>query len=548
MVEDRVSPAPGVTLRDMSKVTGMGPSAEVISLCRWAAWRWAGALAVLLRAASPERAVRGLPDLAAPGTHGSLPAASSLPPRRGGCGPGPVLDSATVQAALGGGVSVTRTAPSAETMPLLDEAVRMGTGGSVLVLAPRLAEARRLAEEIGRRNNPVALMPEGWARAAAGSCVVVGARGAAFAPAPDLRAAVVLDAHDEAYREERSPTWHASAVVAERARRAGAPCALVSPCPTLELQAEGREVLTSRAAERSGWPLCEVVDLTRQDPRAGMLTDRVARLAETATAGAPVRFVLNRHGRAALLACARCRELARCERCKAAVRQGSAAELRCPLCGTVRPAVCAECGSTRLRNVRRGVTRVVEELAALADRHVEEVTAGSGPRGLGELAVGTEAILNRTGRAAAVVFLDFDRELLSPTFRASERALALLARAARVVGGREGGGRLVVQTRLPRHEVIDAVVHADPGRLSRSEAKVRAELRLPPSFAVALLSGAGAPEMAAAIAALGAAEVTGPDNGRFLVRAPTHAALCDALSEAGRPSERVRVEVDPREV
>ena len=45
--------------------------------------------------------------------------------------------------------------------------------------------------------------------------------------------AVGLDAHDEAYHEERAPTWAAWAVVVERARREGVPCVLISPCPTL---------------------------------------------------------------------------------------------------------------------------------------------------------------------------------------------------------------------------------------------------------------------------------------------------------------------------
>ena len=36
--------------------------------------------------------------------------------------------------------------------------------------------------------------------------------------------------------------------------------------------------------------------------------------------------------------------------------------------------------------------------------------------------------------ADAVAFLDFDQELLAPRYRAAEQALALLARAARLVG------------------------------------------------------------------------------------------------------------------
>src|SRR2546430_9152110 len=54
---------------------------------------------------------------------------------------------------------------------------------------------------------------------------------------------------------------------------------------------------------------------------------------------------------------------------RSAVEQPSdTSDLRCRRCGTERPAVCAACGSTRLRVVRAGVTRVRDELARLAPR------------------------------------------------------------------------------------------------------------------------------------------------------------------------------------
>jgi primosomal protein N' (replication factor Y) len=43
-------------------------------------------------------------------------------------------------------------------------------------------------------------------------------------------------------------------------------------------------------------------------------------------------------------------------------------------------------------------------------------------------------------------------------------------------------------------------------------------------------------------------EVLGPTDGRWLVRAPDHESLADALARATRPPGRLRVEVDPRRV
>ena len=205
--------------------------------------------------------------------------------------------------------------------------------------------------------------------------------------------------------------------------------------------------------------------------------------------------------------------------------------------------VCASCGGQRLKTLRAGVSRVREELEALAGMAVGEVTGDTGELPGASIFVGTEAVLHRVTRGVrAVAFLDIDQELLAPRYRAAEEAMALLARAARVVGGRAGGGRILVQTRLPRHEVLQAALHADPERVAAAERPRRQVLGFPPAAAVALVSGEAAAEF---VAALKEVDVLGPDGDRWLVRAPDHRVLCDALAAAPRPAGRLRVEVDP---
>jgi primosomal protein N' (replication factor Y) (superfamily II helicase) len=162
-------------------------------------------------------------------------------------------------------------------------------------------------------------------------------------------------------------------------------------------------------------------------------------------------------------------------------------------------------------------------------------------------------VLNRRIPAAAVVFLDFDAEMLAPRFRAAEEALGLLARAARLVGPRHGGGRVVVQTRTPDHPVLLAAVRADPGLLTGPELAVRTELGLPPATALAQISGDAdqVARMAEALRGRLGVEVLGGE-GASLVRARDHRTLCDALAAVGRPpgvgGDRLRIEVDPARV
>jgi primosomal protein N' (replication factor Y) len=528
-----VEPPPGVALRPLAKWSGRGPTPELIELAEWAAWRWAGRPASLLRTASPERVVLRLP---------AVPRRSLARERAVEMDVMGALSAASSDAAARSEALLVRLPPAAAVDPVVFAAVARG---NALVLCPTAASARAVGAAVRRVGVPTALHPRDWALGAAGA-TVVGTRAAAWAPVGDLAAIVVIDEHDEAHRQEQAPTWHARDVALERARRAGVPCVMTSPCPSLEALDAARLVSPSRADERAGWPVVDVVDMRRQDPRTGLLPPALVKLLHS---DRRVLCVLNRTGRARLLACKACGELARCERCDAAVAQPGD-DLVCARCGTVRPTVCASCGASRLRTLRQGVTRVRDEIAALIGEPVDEVTAASGAAEVpsSRVVVGTEATLHQIDRADAVAFLDFDQELLAPRYRAAEQALGLLARAARVVGGKAGGGRLVVQTHVPRHEVVQAALNADPTRVASAERDRRTQLRFPPVTAMAEVSGAAAGAFVGAIGGHLGVEVLGPSDGRWLVRAPDHRTLCDALAATPRPPGRLRVAVDPPRV
>lgn len=515
------APATDRALKPIAKVTGWGPPSDVVGLARWAAWRWAGRPQAFLGTASPPGAVRSLP----------APAAKVVVPAS------PVKD-ALAEEAWASAPCVLRLPPAADPFGVVLEACRRGPA---LVLAPSVAGAAHLGLRLRRAGVPVAVHPRDWPQAAAGGYTVVGARAAAWAPLPDLAAVVVLDEHDEVWAEERAPTWNARDVAVQRARLAGVPFVLTSPCPSLEGLRLAPLVAPPRTAEREGWPVVDVVDQRREDPALGLFSRRLVDLVRS---GRRVACVLNRKGRAKLLACAACRELARCEACGAAVEQVGDV-LRCRVCGVERPVVCLACGAGRLKTLRPGVSRVRDDLERLARVAVAEVTADAGAAAVGpdvRVLVGTEAVLHRAGDVDAVAFLDFDQELLAPRYRAAEEAMALLVRAARLAGSRVAGGRLLVQTRLPHHEVVDAARYADPARVARAEDLRRAALGLPPYAALAVASGEAA---AAFVRGLPPSVAVLAAGDRHLLKASDHAVLCDALAAAPRPKGRLRIEVDP---
>ncbi len=519
-------PDAGLALRDVLAVSSRGPSAELVDLARWAAVRWASArIRPFLVTASPPTNVAGLP-----------------PSRRTGSRPAPVHAEGAALLARGGGM--LRLPPADDVVPVLLAAVALGP---TLVVVPSVDRARLEANRLRRAGLGVALVPQEWAAGAAGADVVIGARAAAWAPCPDLAALVVVDEHDEALQEERSPTWHARDVAVERAQRAGVPVLLVSPCPSVN----GLAAVADRVArpaiddERAGWPLVEVVDRTRDEPwKTSLVTSPlITQLRDPAKV---VVCVHNTPGRARILACRSCRTLARCAVCDAAVGMADDETFACRRCGTTRPAVCLHCGAAAFANLRPGVTRLREELEAAAGRPVVAVTGTDvEPPATAGIYVGTEAVLHRVARADVVAFLDIDAELLAPRYRAAEQAMALLVRGARLAGRRGDGGRLLVQTFLPHHEVVRAALLADPGRLVEPERARRRLLGLPPFAARAAISGAGSDDVAAALRQVDGVDVGGA-AGSYTARAATWETLGRAITAIPRPKgARLRIEVDP---
>lgn len=519
-----VEPTRDVSMRSLAKLSGHGPSSEVVDLAGWVAGRWVGHRAKILRSASPPRNVDRLRS----------PARVQLP-----------SEASWVDEAFVGAGGLLRIGPAGDRWPVIAAAV---AAGNPLIVAPSLVTVDRLVRRLRRQRIRVARLPEDWALAASGA-VVVGTRPAVLGPAHEPGVIVVLDEHDEGLQEERAPTWHARDVAIERARRAGIPCVLVSPTPTLEALEALPLITPSRDAEFYMWPEVVVVDRREEPPgQLGLFSKELVR--ELRDADRRVACVVNRKGRARLLACSTCGEIAACEHCDGAMRQNeSTSFLDCGRCAQSRPVICQSCGATKLKNIRMGVTRAREELAALVNEEVAEVTA-TGREGPDDarVVVGTEAVLHGRGRFQTVAFLDFDQELRAMRQRAPEQAFGLLARASRVVGARRSGGRLFVQTRAPEDPVIVAARRADPTVVTHADRDRRKAMGWPPYVAQAAISGAGAPEFVAALGTPLGLTVIGPVNDRWLVRAADHATLTQHLAATERPADRLRIEVDPLRV
>ena len=526
------------------KVLGKGPSLEVVDLARWAAHMWVGRLRAFFVTASPATLVATLP--------GSRYTQVSTRKKFD-------VDAQAIDAIDGAGVSVLRRGPACSPRSLL---LTAASKGPVLVVIPTLNRARLMAASLRESGLSVAVMPGDWAVAAGGVDVVIGARSAVWSSVPMLRSIIVIDEHDDALQEERSPSWHARDIAIERANKLGIACVLVSPVPSLRALhgVAGSVASLDPATEASHWPQIRVID-RRLDERwsSSMLSSEL--IEQLRDHSRRIVCVLNVKGRARLLACGSCRELVRCDVCEAAMTMSSSKQLECPRCANVRPAVCVKCGSGKLAVIKAGVSRLREELAAAAGRRIDEVVEISGGETANKdqeidqtkmLFVGTEAALHRVRDVDTVVFLDIDQEISAPRYRAAEITLSLVVHAARLVARKTSGGLVMIQSMLADHALLRGLAVHDLSEFVYEEMARRQLMQLPPYGALAQVSGTGVDQLADILRSNVLLQVSATNKDAVLVKSADWETLANSMLDAlvaastrGKKTLRTKTQIDP---
>ncbi|OLT23728.1 hypothetical protein BJF78_31870 [Pseudonocardia sp. CNS-139] len=343
--------------------------------------------------------------------------------------------------------------------------------------------------------------------------VVVGTRSAAFAPVERLGLLAVWDDGDDLHAEPRAPYPHVRDVLVLRAHGAGAALLVAGFARTAEahlLVTSGwaREVVADRATVRAAMPrvaaLGETDTQLARDPhsRAARLPHVAFEAARAALgAGRPVLVQVPRAGYLPWLACASCRESARCRHCagplglSAQRGSGDAAPPHCRWCGRVDTAFrCPACGSRRLRAGVVGAGRTAEELGRAFPGVTVRSSGGGAPvvaevRDRSELVVATPGAEPRAaGGYGAALLLDGWALLSRPDLRVAEETLRRWLAAAALVVPHGDGGRVVVvaDSALP---VVQALVRWDPAGHAAAEYAARAEVGFPPAVRMAAVEG-----------------------------------------------------------
>ncbi|HEU5170121.1 MAG TPA: primosomal protein N' [Gemmatimonadales bacterium] len=458
------------------------------------------------------------PAEATPDQRAALEAIESLPP--------------------GGGALLFGVTGSGKTLVYL-EAVRraLAAGRGAIVLVPEIGLTPQTVSRFrGAFGDDVAVLHSGlsdgeradaWRLLRRGARrVAVGARSAVFAPVADLGMVVVDEEHEASYKNGEAPRYHARDVAAVRVRLERARLVLGSATPSLEAIALVRQSLRLvRLPARIGMrplPPVELVDL-RVAPRvAGTGPVAWSARLDEAIAGALARgeqaiLLLNRRGWAAFLQCGGCGDVRRCPRCSVSLTvHQHPASLRCHHCGHEEPLppACPACGHP-LQQMRGVGTQQVERMLAerypaarIARMDLDSTSTkwshqrilGAVERGEVDLLVGTQMIAKGLDfpNVTIVGVVDADTGLYLPDFRSAERTFQLLAQVAGRAGRGPRGGRVLVQTRNPRHSALAHAAQHDTEGFLREEEELRKWPPYPPVVALANVVTSGLDEPAVA--------------------------------------------------
>ncbi|MCO6453421.1 MAG: primosomal protein N' [Caldilineales bacterium] len=363
-----------------------------------------------------------------------------------------------------------------------------------------------------------------WRRAKQGEIdVVVGSRSALFTPFPRIGVIVIDEEHDAAYKQERTPRYHARDAAIELARLSGAVTLLGSATPSLESSFQARRgyftylelprrVMGHRLIshkqgkeiqpEMLELPPVDVVDM-RAELRAGnrsmfskALGDALNTVLER---GEQAILFLNRRGSASFVLCRDCGHVLHCPRCAVPLtHHGYGDVLICHHCNHRErmPTACPKCESRRFKQFGAGTQRVLEALqaefpAARPLRWDRDTTGGKTSHEeilqdfidhKADVLVGTQMIAKGLDLplVTLVGVLSADVGLFLPDFRANERGFQVLMQVAGRAGRSALGGKVIFQTYHPGHYAILAASRHDYAAFYRQEMHYRQENGYPP--------------------------------------------------------------------
>jgi primosomal protein N' (replication factor Y) len=372
-------------------------------------------------------------------------------------------------------------------------------GDRVSILNSKMSQGERYDQSLRAKNGDID--------------IIIGPRSALFTPFQKLGLIIIDEEHENSYKSETVPKYHAVEVARKRAELTNASVLLGSATPSLESfqKAQTGEIkyysLKKRAKEAEP-PRVWIVDLREElkKKNKSIFSIKLKELiADRLSKNEQIMLFLNRRGYAGFVSCRSCGYVVTCPHCDVSLTSHNDGTLTCHYCGysEVQPANCPKCGSKYIAAFGTG-TQKVEELIkkefpdARVLRMDTDTTKNKGgheeiltsfSQHKADILVGTQMIVKGHDfpKVTLVGIIAADLSLYCGDFRASERTFQLLCQAAGRAGRDVLPGEVVIQTYHPEHYSIVTAAQGDYEAFYKQEILYRTLMQYPPIAHILLL-------------------------------------------------------------
>jgi len=350
--------------------------------------------------------------------------------------------------------------------------------------------------------------------------IVIGARSAIFAPLERLGLIVVDEEHENSYKQEDAPRYHARDLAVLRGSFENCAVLLGSATPSLESfhnATTGKYQLLRMAlrVDDRKMPLIRIIDL-RMEANGGEAPSIISEKLRAAIDARLARkeqsiLFLNRRGFSTSLSCPACGHVAECPNCSVSLTFHRAENrLVCHICGhtAVAPNRCPECSQPGIKFAGFGTERVEEIVVKLFPKAVvrrmdaDTMTRKESYRevltafrtGKIDILLGTQMIAKglHFPNVTLVGIVNADMGLHMPDFRAGERTFQLLTQVAGRAGRGDVEGEVFVQSFTPHHPAIQFARHHDYDGFAEQETEWRKQWDYPPFSKMILVTARSA--------------------------------------------------------
>ena len=406
--------------------------------------------------------------------------------------------------------------------------------GVKLIIVPTVRDLNRLASTLLQLGLEFVSLDSNLSRAdryrnflnvsLGGAELVIGMRGAIFAPIPNLTEIYLHQENSEHYFERRAPYWNAREVAWIRSKISNLNFHLTGYVPSLEvaIDIDAKEIAYLAGRER--------ISVVAQTSSNGeLIPSKIYQQVRKALSVGPILFLVPAKGYATAISCAKCRNIAMCE-CGGKLSKNSAkSDPLCVLCSKkYQNWKCGWCGEARVFLTSRGIERFAEEIGKSFPNQLVVQSTASDPRdsvsnepALVISTPGVEPIAE--GGYSAIVILQVDRFLSSSASNGVERAYSNFFAASALLG--DSGVLLLVHD--DGAPITSALTTWNPATISKREIEQRISLQLPPITGAVLVLAESA-ELVRLKGALESAKEEGRAPKSLRVYGPTTSGSDDA--------------------